>query len=93
MASNRMLKDPDEIRPIAISWRGTLPKGDSVILSTWEVVPSGELTTSNPTLGALATAVLTNAGVVGSSYAVTNRITSQAGLTLEKTVTVRVQNR
>lgn len=92
MASSRMLKDPQEVRILAISWKGSLNRGDAVVSSVWSVAPVG-LTTGSDTMGQLATATLASAGTVDVVYDVTNRVTTQYGVTLEKTIQVRVQNR
>ncbi len=93
MASSKMLKDPNEVRLIPITWRGSIPRNDAIIASTWLVSPTGQLTLSQETADAFATAALASNGVAGTNYSVTNRITSQYGLVLEKTVIVRVQDR
>jgi len=93
MASSRMLKDPDEVRLIPISWKGSIPRNDAITLSTWLVSPSGQLTLSQETKSDFNTVALASAGTADVDYAVTNRITTQLGLVLEKTISVRVQNR
>lgn len=93
MASSRILKDPDEVRPIPINWRASLSKSDAIVTSVWTVTPSGQLVLSSETKGQLSTVALASAGDVGITYEVMNRITSQLGFVLEKTIPIRIQNR
>lgn len=93
MASSRMLKDPDEVRLLVINWRPRLQRHDVLTGSTWVISPTGQLTNSGDAVDQAKAATLLGAGDNGQTYEVTNRVTTQLGLSLEKTITVRVQNR
>lgn len=80
-------KDPDERKDYAVDWSTRLP-GDTITLSTWTAEPG--ITLDSPSLaGYVATAWLSG-GTSGTSYLVTNRVTTSGGRVLEEAVLVRV---
>jgi hypothetical protein len=87
-------KTPAESLPYGIDWSAWLA-GDTIVTSAWAV--PADLTGSNQNigLGATATSIKLAGGKVGGGaagvgYQITNTITTAAGLTGERQITLRV---
>jgi hypothetical protein len=83
-------KDPDAILDYAVDWSRWLA-GDTIAASAW-VVPTG-LTKVSETNTATKATVWLSSGSAGQSYTVTNRITTAAGRTEDRSFTIRVEER
>ena len=89
------LKDPDARVDFSIDWSDWLGS-DTISASSWTYSgpssPSGmvEESESNSTT---ATTVEVSGGTANRDYYATNRITTAAGLTDERTILIRVRNR
>jgi len=102
MAEHSTVKDPDSVVNYTLEWNEWLD-GETISTSTWSV-SGGEspltLTVDSSSIGAydgvspeLASAqatVVVSSGTAGSSYLLTNRITSSGGLTGDDSILVRV---
>lgn len=90
-------KDPADRRDYSLDWAalGLLPAGDSISASTWTadagitVESAGQFA---PTFTTTKTTVWLSGGTDGTSYNVTNRITTTAGRIVERTIKVLVAN-
>jgi hypothetical protein len=83
-------KDPDEIIDYGINWEKDL-QSDSIITSTW-ITPVG-LTVDSDSVINKTTIIWLSGGVLGSTYELTNRITTSDGRTMDKTVRLRIMHR
>jgi hypothetical protein len=83
-------KDPDAILDYAVDWSRWLA-GDTIAASVW-IVPAGltKVTESNTPTKAI---VWLSGGSAGQTYTVTNRITTAAGRTEDRSFTIRVEER
>ena len=76
-------KDPHAVLDYTVDWNRWLA-GDTIATSTW-LVPAG--------LTKQAESKTNTAATASQSYTVTNRITSAAGRTEERSFTIRVEER
>lgn len=97
-----LFKDPDATKDFHVEWQGGFADGDYVETSTW-VAPDG-ITATEPSLfvgydrvesGKLrpvqrATVFLAG-GVMGSSYIITNRVTTVRGRTMDQSFELRIR--
>ena len=83
-------KDPNAVLDYSIDWTRWLA-GDQIATSQW-IVPSG-LTKMADSKTASSATVWLSGGSVGQSYTVTNRITTAAGRTEDRSFTVRAEER
>lgn len=83
-------KDPNSVLPYTVDWSDWLG-ADTISTSAW-TVPSGitQVSTSNTTTVAT---ILLSGGTSGDSYSLTNRITTAAGLTDDRTIRINVLER
>ena len=84
------MKDPDEVLPYTIDWSDWLVGGDTVSTSSWSATL---LTVDSDTNDTTTTTVTTSAGTAGQAVRVTNRITTVNGLTGERSIVVRIEQR
>jgi len=85
-------KDPQAVLDYTIDWTKWLDEaGDAIATSTW-IVPTGLTKVTETNTTKLATVWLSG-GTVGTNYTVTNRITTAAGRTDDRSITIRVQER
>ncbi len=85
------IKDPDAVLDWRWDWTEWLADGESIIASTVTVSAGLVLDSSGNSITS-ATAWLSG-GTPGVVYSVANRITTSAGRTDERTITIRVTNR
>jgi len=83
-------KDPNAVLDYSIDWPRWLA-GDQIAASEW-IVASG-LTKMAESKTATSTTVWLSGGTAGQSYIVTNRITTAAGRTEDRSFTIRVEER
>lgn len=90
MVSRVFQKDPGATLDYAVDWSLWLD-GDSITSSAW-TVPDGIERLSDTYNGPRATVWL-RGGTAGSSYMVTNRITTTGGRTDERSIKIQVDER
>ena len=83
-------KDPNAVLDYGIDWTRWLA-GDQIATSEW-IIPTG-LTKMADSKTATSATVWLSGGSVGQSYTVTNRITTAAGRTEDRSFTIRVEER
>ena len=83
-------KDPNAVLDYSIDWTRWLA-GDQIATSEW-IVASGLTKMADSKTATSATVWLTG-GTAGQSYIVTNRITTAAGRTEDRSFTIRVEER
>ena len=84
-------KDPNAVLDYAVDWSKWLA-GDQISDSSWSVSdPALEISDQANT--ATQATVWLSGGAVGTSYTVTNKITTQAGRIDERSFIVQVQDR
>jgi fructosamine-3-kinase len=83
-------KDPNAVLDYSIDWTRWLA-GDQIAASEW-IVASG-LTKMAESKTATSATVWLSGGTAGQSYIVTNRITTAAGRTEDRSFTIRVEER
>jgi hypothetical protein len=84
-------KDPQSTLDYQIDWSEWLADGDTISASQW-TVPSG-LTEESSTNTTTTATVLLSGGDLGVTYAVANRITTAAGLIVERTIALVIADR
>jgi hypothetical protein len=80
-------KDPDANLDYSLDWTAWLA-GDTIAASSW-VIPDG-LEAGTMTNNDTVATIWLSGGAPGSTYKITNQITTAAGRTDERTVTLRV---
>ncbi len=83
-------KDPDAVLDYSLDWSRWLA-GDEIAASEW-IVAVG-LTKASATNSPSKTTVWLSGGTAGQVYIVTNRITTAAGRTEDRSFTIRVEER
>ena len=81
--STTYTQSPNSVLDYSISWSQLLSATDTIATSSWSISPSGELQESDSlasTFDTDTTTVYLEGGVVGSTYLVTNHITTTEGL-------------
>lgn len=84
-------KDPDAVLDWVWDWSDWLAPGETISTSVFTVSAGLDLDSQSNTL-ASATAWLSG-GTPGVPYTVANRVTTSAGRTDERSITIRVTNR
>jgi hypothetical protein len=85
------LKDPDAVLDWRWDWSDWLADGETITASVMTV--SAGLVKNSDTYSATSATVWLSGGTPGTPYSVANRITTSAGRTDERTITIRVTNR
>lgn len=85
------IKDPDALLDYACDWSAWLQDGESIADSEW--LPADGITATTTTISGAVTTVWLSGGDDGSTYRVTNRITTSAGRIDDRTLTIRVRQR
>ncbi len=94
-----LLQAPGERLDYTIDYRGELDQGspsDVIADSSWSITPDGGSPgpeVSEAAIGGTLVTVKLAGLAQGRIYRLTNRVTTQQGLILERTVTIRCQNR
>lgn len=84
-------KDPSDVLDYAIDWTNELDE-ETIVGSSWAVSHASLVIDSDTIAGARAVVWLSD-GLAGFLYAVTNTITTSAGRTFERSVSLRVEER
>lgn len=85
------VKDPDAVLDYQLDWSAWLPDGDTIVTSTW-IVQDGIVKDSDSHTDTAATVWLSG-GTLGTTYAVTNRISTVEGRTDDRTIRITVRDR
>lgn len=86
-----MNKDPDAVLDYGIRWDQWLADGETISTSTW-IVPDG-ITKNSDSHDTTTTTIWLAGGTAGTSYKLTNRITTSESRTDDRSLTIRVANR
>jgi len=84
-------KDPDSIIDYGVDWSTWLATGETIASSSW-VVPS-DLTSVSESNTTTETAIFLSGGIVGTEYTVTNRITTTASRTEDRSMLIKCQEK
>lgn len=95
---NTFKKDPTAVLDFGINWSDVtavggpwLQGGETITASTW-TVPAG-LTKNSDSKTSSATTVWLSGGTPGAQYQITNTITTSAGRTDSRSLTITITNR
>lgn len=85
-------KDPDSIIDYGTDWGNAeygswLADGETIVTSSW-VVPTG-LTSVSESNTTTETAIFLSGGTVGETYTLTNRVTTSAGRTEDRSMLIK----
>lgn len=86
------IKDPDAVLDYRFDWSAWLATGETISTSIFVIAPTGLTAASNTHDGTSSTVWLTG-GVAGTDYVVTNRVTTSAARTDDRSIRVRVTDR
>lgn len=92
--SPNKIKDPDAKLDFGIDWSDWLADGETINASAW-TVPTGITQSSSPAPSNTpsTTTIWLEGGTAGTTYTVTNRITTSAGRINDQSLFVLVKNR
>lgn len=82
-------KDPDSIIDYGIDWSNWLTDGETIVTSSWPDL--GDLVSVSESNTATATAIFISGGVLGATYTLTNRITTNQGRTEDRSMYISCQ--
>lgn len=85
------VKDPEAVLDWRWDWSEWLADGEVIVTSVMTV--SAGIVFESDSHSATSTTVWLSGGTSGQPYSVANRITTSAGRTDERTITIRVTNR
>lgn len=91
MANPDFTKDPDDILDYSFDWTAWLATNETISTSTWLNSPG--ITVNSSTNTAQIATVWLSGGVSGNPYTVTNRIVTNQGRQVDRTMTIRVTNK
>lgn len=89
--STRFYKDADAVLDFSVDWSGWLASGESLSTSTFTV--DAGITKDSESNDTSSATVWLSGGTAGTSYTVTNQITTSAGRTDERSMTIAVIDR
>jgi len=84
-------KDPDDVLDYSRPWGKWLATGETITTSSW-IVPTG-ITKGSDTYDDTSATIWLSGGVAGGDYLITNRITTSAGRTVDRTFRIQVRER
>lgn len=84
-------KDPDDILDYSFDWTAWVATNETISTSTWILSPG--IVQNSATNTTLIATVWLSGGTAGNPYSVTNRITTNQGRTVDRTMTIRVTNK
>ena len=86
-------KDPNEKLDFSLDWRveNRIPVGDVIVASLW-IAPPGVSVVSESFSDTVTTIWLTG-GTIGETYDFLNRVTTEAGRILDKTVRLKIKEK
>ena len=89
------LKDPSSSVDYSIDWAAWLEEPETIASTTWSINPSGILAPTLGTEGASDTtrSIFVSGGTVGQRYRLTCRIQTDAGRTVDRSLTIRIAER
>lgn len=87
------IKDPDSILDYTFDWAPWLGPTDTITLSTWIVESPLVSESGGESQTPTTTTLFVSGGVHGTSYDVTNSITTLGGRKTDRTIELRVRNR
>ena len=87
---NLFEKDPNAVLDYTVDWTAWLDS-DTISTSTW-TVPSG-ITEDSSTNDTEIAIIFLSSGTAGEIYSVTNRITTAAGRTDDRTIRIKMVNK
>lgn len=90
--SNLKTKDPDSVVDYGIDWSSYLASNNDTIASSSWIVPAG-LTKASDSHTADHAFVWLSGGTVGSTYQITNRITTAGGRTEDESIHIQIIER
>jgi len=95
MATKWPDKDPDAIKDYSVDWSAMLAESETITDSSWAPSdPALIVESASPhapsILGGVCSCWLSG-GVAGTTYTVTNRITTSRGMVDDRTVTIKVK--
>ena len=79
-------KDPDSIIDYGVDWSTWLADGETITASVW-IVPTG-LTSVGESNTTIATSIFLSGGTIGETYTLTNRITTTAARTEDRSMLI-----
>jgi hypothetical protein len=82
-------KDPNEVKDYEIDWSDLLDT-DTISTTTW-LMPTG-VTKNSDTNTTTTTTIWLSSGTAGTTYSLTNRITTAGGRTYDRTVKLKVKD-
>lgn len=85
------LKDPDDVLDYPFDWADWLAVGESIVTSVFIV--SAGINMDSSSFNSTSSAVWLSGGTASTPYTVTNRITTSQSRTVDRSITVRVQQR
>lgn len=84
-------KDPQAVLDYSLDWE--LDEGDTISASSWAIVVGAGLVIDSENFGDDYTTVWLSAGVAGTTYKLTNTISTVDGRTDERTINLKVKQR
>lgn len=91
--NNQFKKDPDSLMDYSVDWSQWMTSSDSIVNSVWFVAPGITVYTTAIDAGTHIATVRLLGGTINGHYRVTNRITTANGLTTDRSIFIRVQER
>lgn len=94
-------KDPDEVLDYLVDWAGTEQKpgrlvaGDSIVTSTWimPTTPDSALIKDSDTHDDTTTTIWLSGGTLGAKYTLQNRVVTDDGRTMDKSMVITIVTR
>lgn len=91
MATPDFTKDPDDVLDYSFDWTAWMATSETISTSTW--IPSPGIVVNSTANTTLVATVWLSGGTAGIPYTVTNRIVTNQGRTVDRTMTIRVTNK
>lgn len=97
-----MVKDPDAVLDFGVDWKaltnGTgksdwLAEGETITASSWDVPAGITQATPAPSFTDTVTTIWLSGGTVGTSYTLTNHVTTSQGREDERSFTILIEDR
>ena len=84
-------KDPDSVIDYGVDWSNWLDAGETISTSVWPDL--GDLVSESESNTTTATAIFVSGGVLGATYTLTNRITTNQGRTEDRSMFIACQQK
>ena len=85
------VKDPQSVLDYGFDWSDWLADGETILTSTWTVTTG--LTKDSDSSNDTATTIWVSGGTAGTSYTITNHITTSAGREDDRSHVLKVKDR